>query len=241
MTSVVTSRQETPAALLFGTGTQSQQAAAQRDLGPHLRRNIRALARLPKTMRHEAIVAIVAAVIVLLEFDVIELLVDGWREHHDLTDAARHTLATPGSSELVALATHRITVSQQPSIDLFLNGERVETVEIELTVEFDISAAVAGVSAGMMTALHAGRCDITATLAIQGVEAIQKNKRIDLPGVLSLKQGIRLLDETDYAKANQAQPAAAGQQPTAGSSKPETIKLAPISNGKEGTTTHRTS
>jgi len=39
---------------------------------------------------------------------------------------------------------------------------------------------VAGVSAGMMTSLHAERCYITATLTIQGAQAIQKSKRIAL-------------------------------------------------------------
>lgn len=201
MTSTVACTQETAVALLFGADKESQAAAAQRDLGPHLRRILRVLGHLPETIRKEAVVAIIAATMVLLDCNVIELLVDGWREHHDLTDAARRTLAKPGSTELVALATHTITVSQQPSIDLLLNGEPVETVELEVTFQFDVSAAVAGVSGGMMTALHAGRCDITATLTIQGAEAIQKQKRIELPGAKSLKHGIRLLDEADYAKA----------------------------------------
>jgi len=187
-------------------------------------------------MRDRSVAAIIAATIVLLQFDVIELLVDGWREHHDLTDAARLTLAKTGSIELVALATHRIIVSQQPSVNLVLNGERVETVQLELTIQFDISAAVAGVVAGMMTALHSGRCDITATLAIQGAEAIQRQKRIDLPGVISLKHGIRLLDEEEYAKACTARTARARELP-AGSSESETVRIDAISTTEEGTRT----
>jgi hypothetical protein len=201
MTSTVACTPETAVALLFGPDKESQKAAAQRDLGPHLRRNLRVLAHLPETVRNEAVVAIIAATMVLLDSNVIELLVDGWREHHDLTDAARHTLAKPWSTELVALANHTITVSQQPSIDLLLNGEPFATVELEVAFQFDVSAAVAGVCGGMMTALHAGLCDITATLTIQGAEAIHKQKRIELPGAKSLKHGIRLLDEADYAKA----------------------------------------
>ncbi len=239
MTSTVASRRETAAALLFGASKESQEAAAQRDLGPHLRKNLGVLARLPETIRDRAVAAIIAATMVLLQFDVIELLVDGWREHHDLTDAARHTLAKTGSTELVVLATHRITVSQQPSVDLVLNGERVETVQLELTIQFDISAAVAGVIAGMMTALHSGRCDITATLAIQGAEAIQRQKRIDLPGVISLNHGIRLLDEADYAKASTAGTGAARELP-ATSSEPETVRIDAFSSAEEGTRTQPT-
>jgi len=231
MTSAAARRQETAVVLLFGENRRSQKATAERQLGPHLRRNLRVLERLPKTIRKEAIVAIIAATMVLLEFDVIELLVDGWREHHDLTEAARHTLAKPASTELVALATHSITASQQPSIDLFVNSKKVATIAIELAVQFDISAAVAGVSAGMLTALHAGRCDITATLAIQGAQAIQKNKRIALPGVVSLQPGIRLLDEEEYAKASKARAAAAAKPSTA--PQPETVRIDEISSQQE--------
>lgn len=144
MTSTVARRGQTPAALLFGEHDESQEAAAQLGLGALLRNKLGVLSHLPETIRDRAVAAVIAATIVLLRFDVIELLVDGWRDHHDLTDAARRTLTTPGSTELVALATHRVTVSQSPTVDLLLNGELVETVEFELTLQFDISAAVAG-------------------------------------------------------------------------------------------------
>lgn len=232
MTGTVGSRLETPMALLFGENDESQKAAAELGLGPLVRNKLRVLSRLPETMRDGAVAAVITATMVLLQFDVIELLVAGWREHHDLKAAARRTLAKPQATELVALATHRITVSRLPSVDLLLNDERVETVEIELTIQFDISAAVAGISAGMMTALHSGRCDITATLAIQGVEAIQRQKRIDLPGVISLKHGIRLLDEEDYAKASSARTAATTRR-SARSLEPETVQIDAIKSMQE--------
>ena len=236
MTRTIASRRETPVALLFGENDESQKAAAELGLGPLVRNKLGVLSRLPETIRDGAIAAVITATMALLQFDMIELLVDGWREHHDLTDAARHTLTKPQSTELVALATHRITVSRLPSVDLLLNDECVETVEFELTIQFDISAAVAGVVAGMMTALHSGRCDITATLAIQGAEAIQRQKRIDLPGVISLNHGIRLLDEEHYAKASTAGTGAARELPAA-SSEPETVRIDAISSAEEGTRT----
>lgn len=236
MTSTIAGRRETPAALMFGGRQKPPEAVAERELGPQLRSNLGILARLPEPLRGKAVGAIIAAVFVLLDYDMIELLVDGWREHRDLTEAARHTLAKPGSTELVALATHSITVSQKPSIDLLLNGELVATVEIELTLQFDISAAVAGVSAGLITALHSGRCDITATLIINGAEATQKQKRIELPGVISLKQGIRLLSEDDYAKAGRTRPVPADNPATSVSSEPETVRIVPINGQDESAT-----
>ena len=91
----------------------------------------------------------------------------------------------------------------------------------------------------MMTALHSGRCDITATLAIPGAAAIQRQKRIDLPGVISLNHGIRLLEEEDYAKASTAGTGAARELP-ATSSEPETVRIDAISSAEEGTRTQPT-
>jgi hypothetical protein len=227
MASTVAEPRETPATLLFGAGKKPPEAIAARALGQPLRKNIGILARLPEPLRSKAVGAIIAAVFVLLDYNMIELLVDGWHEHHDLTDAARHTLANPGSTELVALATHSITVSQKPSIDLLLNGELVATVELELTLQFDISAAVAGVSAGLLTALHSGRCDITGTLTINGAQATQKQRRIELPEVISLKQGIRLLSEENYGSASKARMEASGTPMKPVSSEPETVLIRP--------------
>jgi hypothetical protein len=39
------------------------------------------------------------------------MLLRGWRAHRDLTGAARRTLAHPGSTELVDLVRHQVTVA----------------------------------------------------------------------------------------------------------------------------------
>lgn len=206
--------QLTPLAVLFDTTDDPPRMTAEHALRPHLGRDLGALANLPEPVRKAAIGAVIAATVELLDFNMIELLVDGWREHHDLTEAAHRTLAKPGATELVALATHRITVARQPSVDVMLDGQLVTTINFELTLQFEISAAVAEVSKGMIIALHSGRCDITVTLAVQGAEAFEKQKRIELPGVISLNQGIRLLDERDYAATPEI-PAAAKADPAA--------------------------
>lgn len=84
-----------------------------------------------------------------------------------------------------------------------------------------------------MTALHSGRCDMTATLAIQGAEAIERQKRIDLPGVISLRHGMRLLDEEVYAKVSAAKSGAAKQLPSR-TLEPDTVRIDAIKSTDEG-------
>ena len=103
----------------------------------------------------------------LLEIDLIGLLVAGWRDVHDLAGAARRTLATPGGTELVNLASHQITVTRNPSVNVMVDNVRVARVQFGLSVVFDVSPLIAGVSAGLLTALHSGRCDITATRVVR--------------------------------------------------------------------------
>ena len=72
------------------------------------------------------------------------------------------------------------------------------TIELGLSVDFDISALVAGIRAGLLVAVHAGSCDVTATLAIQETQALTASSHLDLPGVMKVSPGIALLPGGDY-------------------------------------------
>ncbi len=126
------------------------------------------------------------------------MLVAGWRKHHDLIGVSQRTVAAPGSTELVDMAAHQVTVSQHPSVTVLIYGVRVATRQFGLSLEFLVNAMVAGVGAGRLVALHSGRCDITATLAVQGTNVLTKQAHFKLPGVVPLSPGIRLLSARHY-------------------------------------------
>ena len=171
----------------------------------------RALENVPATLREAAVRETTSAAMGLLDVDLIGLLVSGWQKHREVIAAARRTVDAPGSLELVDLATHQITVTQHPAVNLLVDNHRVATVEVGLSVVFDVSALVAGIRGGRLVAVHSGRCDVTATLAIQGTEVISRQVHLELPGIIPLGQGIRLLagnghpagpaDETSQAPA----------------------------------------
>ena len=202
MTPAAQDRPSTVLDLLFGGGEDASGALAHEILsagaGEHLDRS---LADLPKVTREAAVREATTAAAGLLDVDLIGVLVAGWREHHDLAAAARRTLAAPGSTELVDVATHEITTTQQPSVGVLVDGRQVATVQLDLSVVFDVSALVAGISAGRLVALHSGRCDITATLSIQGADVVTRQARIELPGAVPLSPGPRLLPASDYPAA----------------------------------------
>ncbi|MGH3974629.1 MAG: hypothetical protein ACRDS9_15065, partial [Pseudonocardiaceae bacterium] len=63
----------------------------------------------------------------LLNLDLGDVLLSGWRKYTDLTKAAERTLASPGSEEVVVLATHRVVSTHHPSVDLIVDGAKVYT------------------------------------------------------------------------------------------------------------------
>ena len=88
---------------------------------------------------------------------------------------------------------HQITATQRPAVNLLVDNHRVATVELGVSVVFGISALVAGIRGGRLVAVHPGRCEVTATLAIQDAKVISRQVHLELPGIIPLGRGIPLL------------------------------------------------
>lgn len=131
----------------------------------------------------------------LLDVDLGDALVAGWKKYAALRDSARRTLAAPGSEEVVVLARHRISSSYEPSVDLVVDGVRVNTFEFDLAVEFDLTGVTAVVSGGALVALQGGECVVTASLSLEGARLARREKKVDLEIVLPLGRPVVLVDE----------------------------------------------
>jgi hypothetical protein len=104
----------------------------------------------------------------------------------------------PGSKELVGLAPHRITTVQQPSVSILVDGHRVHTLQLGLSIFFEVTGLVAGIHAGRLAGIHAGRGHIGVALTIHELEVLTKRTHLELPGVKALKHGFRLLPASAY-------------------------------------------
>jgi hypothetical protein len=197
MTTTANASPATATGLLFGPAANAADALTRQiiSVDSDLDRTLR---RLPEATRKAAVAEAAASATGLLDVRLDALLLSGWRLHHDLVDAARRTLASPGSRELVDLIRHQVTAAQEPSVAVLVDGRQVGTIQLGLTVEFDISALVAGIKAGLLVAVHAGSCDVTATLAIQGTEVQSASTHLDLPAAVAVSPGIRLLPAESY-------------------------------------------
>jgi len=187
--------------LLFGAGADTDAARALMGeiTSPGSNQAFdHALVGLPEATRKAAVQEAATAAAALLKVDLIGVLARGWREHRDIVAAARRTLAEPGSTELVSMSGHEVTVEQNPSVRVLVDGHQIATVQLGLSIVFDVKALLLGVSGGKITAVRSGSCDIIVTLAVQGTELISRRTHLDLPGVGSLRWGLRLLPDAEY-------------------------------------------
>jgi hypothetical protein len=187
----------TAADLLFGS-TENADEALTRHVMSAGRTTARAFKRLPRVTREAAVREAAVVAVGLLKIDLMEILVSGWREHRDIFTAARRTLDIPGSKELVGLAPHRITTVQQPSVGILVDNHRVHTLQLGLSIFFEVTGLVAGIHAGRLAAVHAGRGDLGVALTIHELEVLTNRTHLELPGVKSLQRGFRLLPANAY-------------------------------------------
>ncbi|MEU3774583.1 hypothetical protein AB0F11_15535 [Streptomyces sp. NPDC032472] len=132
-----------------------------------------------------------------LDLDLVSLLAHGWSKHSALRDAAHRTRRLPGSEEVVALATHTITSTHHPHVDLLVDGAPAATVEVGLTVVFHVRALVAVVRDALLTGVRAGACEMEAKLLVRGITVVTREGRLDLPATMRLRAPIPLLPPPD--------------------------------------------
>lgn len=186
--------------LLFGQAANAAGTLADEILSPGGDQALsRALADFPEATRKAAVrEAAATAAATLQKVDLIGVLVHGWREHADIVAAARRTLADPASTELVSMSEHEVKLEQRPYVRVLVDGRPVATLRLGLSVVYDISTLLLVIVRGRLTGVRSGRCTIIASLSVQDTDLLVKQVPLELPGVMALTRGIRLLPASQY-------------------------------------------
>jgi hypothetical protein len=187
MTTVSPTQPVSTAVFLFGE-TQASVDALAHTLNQHGVLGVldTALGQVSQAGREEAGSQVATVAHGLLDLDLGDLVVAGWRKHAALTTAAERTRATPGSSEVVELASHRVTSVYQPFVEVLINDARVATIRFELAIELLVKALVGTVRGGQLVSLRAGTCEVTGRLSAEGVSLVNRQGQFDLPLLIRL-------------------------------------------------------
>jgi hypothetical protein len=130
----------------------------------------------------------------LMEIDLGDALVLGWKRHTALLDAAHRTLAEPGREEVVLLAGHAVTSSHDPSVDLVVDGHVVNSFEFDVDIDFLVTGVSAVVRAGCLAALRSGRCDVTVAVRLEGATLVHRRRTFDAALLVPLPRPVPLVD-----------------------------------------------
>src|SRR5215467_2679091 len=152
----------------------------------------RQLAGFTQATRNEAVREIEKITAEVTSLNVIDIIIAAVSKYAELRDAGRRTIGAPDSAEFVELVGHQVTLENQPSIQLIVNGKQVATVGLLLSLVIDIQALTAIVRHGSLTALQIGRCDVGASLRIEGKTVVHRQAQLQLPGSIPLGTGIPL-------------------------------------------------
>lgn len=133
----------------------------------------------------------------LLDMGLDTLIVEGWRKFEDLQAAAQRTREAGGGSEVLDLASHSITSTHQPKIELRLDDIPVAAMEFELSLTFLLKAVVATVRDGKLVSVHSGVCDVEGALAVQDKPLATRTGHFELPLMMRLGTGVPLLVDDD--------------------------------------------
>ncbi|MHC9293355.1 hypothetical protein ACRCUN_12865 [Mycobacterium sp. LTG2003] len=162
------------------------------------------IASLTAPARHAVERAVADEVGELLDLDLRDLAVAGWNRYGDLMKAARRSRDTPKSKEYVSLATHQITSSHRPTVEVFINGTSAAVIDVKLDVTFEMAGVVAVVQDARLIEVQSGNCTVTATLAVGKAVVAKRQRQFDVPGAIRLKNGVALL-RTDAQRTEDLQ------------------------------------
>ena len=130
----------------------------------------------------------------LLSLNLVDLAAAGWKKYDALRQAAKRTRDAPKTEEVVAMATHKIDSTHHPSVELYIDGKSISTVEMTLQITFTMAGVLAVVKQARLTAIKSGTCTVAGSLTVAGIEAAKKQRKFDLPGAVRLRHGIALLE-----------------------------------------------
>jgi hypothetical protein len=214
MTTAIATQPFTVSTFLFGEDQDTEQALAQA-LHEHgvLGSTGTTLDLVSQAGREAAGNQVAVVAHELLDLDLGDLVVAGWRKQGQLAAAAERTAANPGSSEVVELATHRVSSAHHPSVELLVNDAHLATVTFDLDIEFVIKALVVTVRDGHVVSLHTGACDVAATLAAEGIRLASRQAHFELPLVVRWPLLLRLGAGSDPLPYGAKSPPASPPEP----------------------------
>jgi hypothetical protein len=210
MTTATTEAAITARTFLLGGDTEADLTVLRQALSDHsvISQCGGELARLTQDARQAANDSLASVTAGLLDLDLGDVLIYGWRTHERLVKAAKETVRSPRREDVVQLGSHQVTWTKHPRIDLLVDGVRVHTFRFGLTITFEVDVAAAVIREGQLVALKAGDGSVAGALTLEmpggDIQLLRQERKINLHLIVRLGSGIPLISpEPEHADATE--------------------------------------
>jgi hypothetical protein len=127
----------------------------------------------------------------LLDLNVVDILIGGWKQHREVRRQLRATAADPARTAIVNLLRHTLTSSHAPSIELRVHGRRLMTLSFPIELSFDIDAVELTLRGGAVRQVRPGAVKVRGTVKIENTAVLQRELTpMPLPGRITIDAGV---------------------------------------------------
>ena len=125
----------------------------------------------------------------VLDVNVVDVLVGGWKKHADVREALRETAADSSRTAVVQLADHELESTHTPSIEVRSHGRIVANVTFPIELAFEVQAIELVIRQGEVQEIRPGSISARGTMKLErSVILERKLAPIRLPGTVALGQ-----------------------------------------------------
>jgi hypothetical protein len=169
-TATATTAPRTVGSLLYGEPADGErQVRRQLERGGVAAAVVQGVAGLGTVGRNAVLDQVSQAVTNLLGLDVGREVVAGIGKYQEVADAARRTAGPPPSSEVLSLASRRLTSVYRPVVDVEIDGRLVHRLHLELRLVAVLHGVGVIVADGRITQVLGGYADVEVTFDLDSV------------------------------------------------------------------------
>lgn len=123
----------------------------------------------------------------LLDINVVDVLVGGWKAHQDVRRELGRTATDPSRTAMVELTHHTIDSTHTPAIELRAQGRKVLEVSFPVELTIEIAAVRLTIRGGAIREIHSGEVKIRGTMKLENTVVLERQlSAITLPGRIVL-------------------------------------------------------
>lgn len=129
----------------------------------------------------------------LLSLPLSQIIAGGWNQYRTLIQYRDRKKHPAEEVALVPLGEHTISSTHQPQIEIYLNDQRIGSLDFQITLALDLEAAILKIQDGKIWEVEVGSCRGGGTLKFgPAVLFERKTGKVRLPSVISFPRGVSI-------------------------------------------------